>query len=403
MKSFYSFLLFFLLSGNILGQDTSRFTTGFSEKIPSKVLGEDRQILIHIPNSNGGRWIKEKGRYPVIYVLDGDENFNSVVSIVEHMEETSLCPPMIVVGIVHNDRLSELTTGSDSEFKGLTGKGEQFMSFVEEELIPYINSTYPTTSYKMLIGHSIGGLTVVNTLLHKPNLFNSYVSLDGALWWNNAKVVTDSKSMLSSQNYKGKKLYIAMANRLERGVDTLSVQKDTSGNTSLLRANLRLIKELQKAKLNQLSFRYKFYEDDNHSSVRFIGEYDALRYLFDFYRLKVYDSEMSNPSFKIDSILVAHYNNVSQQMGYLVKPNEIQVNDFGYQMIATKQFKKAESLFTLNITNNPSSGNCYDSIGDLYLAMGDKIKAIAAFKKALTLTEIPETKAKLKTLLNEKK
>ena len=71
-------------------------------------------------------------------------------------------------------------------------------------------------------------------------------------------------------------------------------------------------------------------------------------------------------------------------------------------MIATKQFKKAESLFALNIVNNPNSGNCYDSLGDLYLATGNKIKAIAAFKKALTLAQIPETKAKLETLLNEK-
>jgi predicted alpha/beta superfamily hydrolase len=402
MKSLYSFLIFFLFSFYVQGQDNSRFITGFSETISSKIFGEDRRILIHIPNSNGGSKIKDRGRYPVIYLLDGDDNFNSVVSITEHMEESSLCPPMIVVGIAHSDRLSELTTGSDREFPGLTGKGERFMSFVEKELIPYIDLTYPTTSYKTFIGHSVGGLTVMNTLLHKPNLFNSFVLLDGALWWNSDKVVEDAKRMLSSQDYKDKKLYMAMANRLEKGVDTLSVQKDTSGNTALLRSNLRFIKELQKTSQNKLSYKYKFYEGDNHSSVRFIGEYDALRYLFDFFPLKVYDSEMSNPNFKIDSILVAHYNNVSKQMGYIVKPSESQVNNFGYQMIATKQFKKAESLFALNIVNNPNSGNCYDSLGDLYLATGNKIKAIAAFKKALTLAQIPETKAKLETLLNEK-
>lgn len=90
-------------------------------------------------------------------------------------------------------------------------------------------------------------------------------------------------------------------------------------------------------------------------------------------------------------------------MGYIVNPNENLVNNFGYQMMANKQFKKAESLFKLNIINNPKSWNCYDSIGDLYLAMGNKAKAIESFKKALTLKEIPETKEKLETLLKEKK
>ncbi|UOQ69458.1 alpha/beta hydrolase-fold protein [Hymenobacter volaticus] len=92
----------------------------------------------------------------MIYLLDGPENFNAVVSIVEHMEESSLCPPVIVVGIAHADRLSELTTGTDKEYPTAVGKGEQFMSFVEKELIPYIDATYPTTTYRTLIGHSVG-------------------------------------------------------------------------------------------------------------------------------------------------------------------------------------------------------------------------------------------------------
>ena len=82
-----------------------------------------------------------------------------------------------------------------------------------------------------------------------------------------------------------------MANRLERGVDMLSVQKDTSSSTALIRSNLNFIKELTKNKRNELGFKYKFYEDDNHSSVRLIGEYDALRFIYDFYKLKIYDSQ----------------------------------------------------------------------------------------------------------------
>ena len=172
MKSLYCALILLFFALYVNAQEDQRFTTGFSEKISSKILGEDREILIHIPKSNGGSKIKDRGQYPVIYLLDGNENFNSVVSITEHMEETSLCPPTIVVGIVHTNRLSDLTIGSDKEYKGAVSNGEKFMSFVEKELMPHIDSTYPTTTYKTFIGHSVGGLTVMNTLVNKPNLFN---------------------------------------------------------------------------------------------------------------------------------------------------------------------------------------------------------------------------------------
>ncbi|MDB5025996.1 MAG: hypothetical protein JWP78_3751 [Mucilaginibacter sp.] len=403
MKFFFCSIVFLLISFCVNAQENSPFTTGFEETIPSKVLGQERKIWIHIPNSNGGNKIKDRGHYPVIYLLDGSENFNTVVSITEHMTESSLCPPMIVVGILHSNRLSELTIGTDKELPGVVGGGEKFMSFVEKELIPYIDATYPTTTYKTFIGHSLGGLTVMNIFLHKPNLFNSYVSLEGSLWWDNKKIVKEAKTILPTQNYKGKTLFMAIANRLERGVDTLSVQKDTSESTGLIRSNLEFIKDLSKNKNNQLRFKYKYYEDDNHPSVRLAGEYDALRFIFDFYKLKIYDSELKNPDFKLDSILVAHYKNVSEQMGYIIKPDESQVNNLGYQMIGTKQFTKAETLFKLNIANNPYSGNCYDSLGDLYLETGEKTKAIESFKKALALKAIPETKEKLEKLLNERK
>ncbi|WP_159468342.1 alpha/beta hydrolase-fold protein [Dyadobacter sp. 3J3] len=403
MKYFFFLTAFFFISFCVHAQENSPFTTGFEETISSGILGQNRKIWIHIPNSNGGNKIKDRGHYPVIYVLDGNSNFNTVVSITEHMSESSLCPPMIVVGILHANRLSELTIGTDKELPGVVGNGEKFMSFVEKELIPYIDKTYPTTTYKTFIGHSIGGLTVMNTFLHNPKLFNSYVSLDGSLWWDNQKIVKEAKAILPTQNYKGKALFMAMANRLERGVDTSSVLKDTTGSTELIRSNLAFISELSKNKKSQIHFKSKFYENDNHPSVRLAGEYDALRFIFDFYKLKIYDSELQNPDFKLDSLLVTHYKNVSEKMGYVNMPDESLVNNLGYQMMGNSQFKKAENMFKLNIVNNPGSGNCYDSLGDLYLKTGDKIKAIASFKKALTLKEIPETKEKLANLLNEKK
>jgi uncharacterized protein len=370
-------------------QQSNPFISGFEKTMPSITLGSQRTVWIHIPNNNAGNKNTVKEHYPVIYLLDGDANFNSIVSITEFMSNAGLCPPMIVVGILHPARMTDLTFGTDKETPGIVGNGEKFMLYLEQELMPYIESNYPTTSYKIFIGHSVGGLTVVNTLIHKPNLFNAYVSLDGALWWNNQQIVTDSKMILANKNYKGKTLFMALANRMEKGMDTITVQKDTTEGTELIRSNLEFITAIFKNKTNQLRFKHVFYENDDHSSVRLIGEYDALRFIFDYYKLKIYNSELDDPDFKLDSLLVTHYNNVSAQIGYLIKPDESQVNNLGYHMLNQKQFIKAEALFKLNVANYPETANCYDGLGDLYLAKGDKLKAIENFKKTLSLKIIP--------------
>ena len=402
MKTFSCSFVLLLFSFCAKAQENNNFTVGFEKISTSKILGEQRKVWVHIPNSNGGNENTDKVHYPVIYLLDGDANFKDVVSMTEFMSNAGLCPPMIVVGVLHPSRMTDLTFGSDKETPGIVGRGDKFMLYVEKELMPFIESNYPTATYKIIIGHSVGGLTVVNTLIHRPSLFNAFVSLDGALWWNNQQIVTEAKTILAEKNYKGKTLFMALANRMERGMDTLKVQKDTTEGTELIRSNLQFIKYISKNKTNQLSFQHKYYENDDHSSVRWIGEYDALRFIFDYYKLKIYNSELNDPNFKLDSLLITHYNNVSEQIGYQVKPDENQVNSLGYYLLRQKQFTKAEALFKLNITNYPETANCYDGLGDLYLAKGEKLKAIESFKKTLSLKFIPETKQKLETLLNEK-
>ena len=97
-------------------------------------------------------------------------------------------------------------------------------------------------------------------------------------------------------------------------------------------------------------------------------------------------------------MLDAHYRNVSKQLGYIVKPSENHVNGLAYHSLNTKQFTKAEYLFKMNVSNYPESSNTYDGLGDFYAATNDKINAVIWYKKALEISEIPETRKKIKNL-----
>ncbi|WP_336514441.1 alpha/beta hydrolase-fold protein [Pollutibacter soli] len=401
MNNKYLIVLFLMLvSSNLFAQEKKEIIIADVVSVKSKILQEERTAWVYNPD-------KEKGTriYPVIFVLDGEIHFKSVVAMVDYLSGANIIPQMIVVGILHTNRIKDLTpaiknTVIDGREEN-SGGGDKFMSFIESELLPVIQSTYPAAPYRILMGHSLGGLTVMNTLVHHKDLFNAYVSIDASLWWDNHSLLNESKAALTANNFADKKLFLAIANRMEKGVDTSAVQQDTTENTELIRYNMQLIRSIKDNLQNNLVFDYKYYADDNHNSVSFIAEYDALRYIFSYYKFDLYPSFLENKNLRLDTLLDAHYKSVSRQLGYIVKPPESLVNGLAYYSLNTKQYTKAEYLFRMNVSSYPKSSNVYDGLGDFYSATNDKINAVVWYKKALEIAEVPETRNKLKVLENK--
>ena len=112
-------------------------------------------------------------KFPVLYVLDGRAHFYSTVGMLHQLSVSNgntILPEMIVVAIPNVDRIRDLTP-SQVSFLPNSGGAENFSDFLEKELFPYIDEKYPTTPYRTLIGHSWGGLFVLNTLIHHPEFF----------------------------------------------------------------------------------------------------------------------------------------------------------------------------------------------------------------------------------------
>jgi len=398
-----AFLLFSLQAFSQPGNDIS---IGKKDSIYSKLLHEKREIWIHLPGSANNSLFRSQ-RYPVVYLLDGDAHFYSVAGMIHQLSEingNTLLPEMIVVGIPNTDRMRDLTpshspTGYTGDSVGVvtSGGGEIFISFIEKELMPYLDSLYPTKPYKVFIGHSLGGLTVVNALMHHTRLFNSYIAIDPSMWWNNQLLLKQSGNILTQNNFNGRTLFLGVANTMPPGMDTAKVWKDNSNNTDHIRSILLLANELKKGKGDGLRWEYKYYPEDSHGSVPLISEYDGLKYIFDFYNFKnsnsLFDSSYSAAA--LVKMVTDHYQKISFGMGYEVLPQESFVNNLGYGFLQNKMFEKAYTFFNLNIVNYPKSFNVYDSMGDYYIAKNDNLKAAEYFRKALALNENPDTRKKL--------
>jgi len=405
MKHLIYLCFFTYIVPGVRAQSQADFTLGFADSITSTILNEQRPLLIYTPYAHTKTKAFTKETYPVLYVLDGENHFRSVVAIVERLAGSGVCPPMIVVGIPNTNRTRDLTpTAAEGNSDGLknTGGGEPFISFIAKELMPYIESSYPTAPYKILMGHSLGGLLVVHTLVHHTDLFNAYVPIDAALWWDDHKIVKEAKLAFEKNKYDNKTLFLAIANRMEKGIDTTAVQKDSSEKTELIRYNLEFIHHLNRHPQNKLRFQYAYYEKESHSTVAFIAAYDALRFLFDYYEFPKYANyTVDNPQLK--TLIVAHYTAISKQMGYQVLPDSSLVNNFGYRALSEKHYALAKALFEMNVLNFPEDAGLMDSVGDYYSAVGDTQNAIVWFQKTLAKKEIPETRAKLNALVQDKK
>lgn len=373
---------------------------GLVTTIHSKILNEDRAVWVYNPGKESANLDAGK-KYPVVYLLDGDWHFSSVVGILQQLSfinGNTICPEMIVVGIPIPDRYRDLTPTCDSTNSRTSGGNAKFISFLKNELIPYIDSSLPVAPYKMLIGHSLGGLTVMNILVNEARLFNSYVSIDPSMWWDNQFSLKETEKSLSRTQFENTNLFLAIANTMESGMDTAKVKKDVSRNTLPIRSILKLSDQLNSNAGNKLNYKVKFYQEENHGLVPLIATYDAFRFIFNFYNLPLTKKDYTDSGMSLAYKLEEHYEKVSEKMGYKINPSESTVNSLGYNSLIMNNFELAEYFFKLNVTNYPNNYNVYDSYGDYYLAVDNQEQAILQFMKALSIYENPVTRKKLESI-----
>jgi predicted alpha/beta superfamily hydrolase len=200
-----TFSVLFYFSYTLAAQTGNTTANKIIDTIHSGILKEDRFAWVHLPSSTVGK-SSSKTTYPVVYVLDAEANFETILEILNQLSKktsNSIFSQTIVVGVGNiweRDRDYTPTHISSSPFvekmaAEKSGGGEKFTVFLEKELIPYINSKYPVSSSRLLIGHSLGGLTAMNILLNHTKLFSGYAAIDPSMWWDDQKLLKQSKTI----------------------------------------------------------------------------------------------------------------------------------------------------------------------------------------------------------------
>lgn len=150
--------------------------------ITSGVNGATYDIKVAQPMNQSA----SDGQCAVIYVLDGEENFNLVAAECEKLSARYSTENVLVVSIGYG-RSRDLDY-TPTKTSSAMGGAPEFLRFIREELIPKMEMDFgadTSRSGRVILGHSFGGLFGAYAFAADNSVFGNYLLLSPSLWFDN--------------------------------------------------------------------------------------------------------------------------------------------------------------------------------------------------------------------------
>ena len=191
--------------------------------LPRAGNGRLYQLYVGLPDS----YEEEPGRrYPVLYLCDGYWDFNLVRAIASILPYDKAIPEIIVVGIGYPGegadyarlRRSDLTpvaaTYDGASYDGPSGHAQEFLSVLENEIIPFVEREYRADlSYRVLAGSSLGGLFTLYAMFARPGLFVGHIAASPAAQWADDWLLGFEDEFHRSGKPLGSRLFLSYADK----------------------------------------------------------------------------------------------------------------------------------------------------------------------------------------------
>lgn len=333
-------------------------TNGTREILTSDVLDETRTFLVHTPPG----YAEAESRFPVLYLLDAEVQFQHVVGLVAYLAEIGRIPPMIVVGVVNTRRTRDLTPSRDPRLAE-SGGADAFARFLGTELIPAVEQRYRTRPYRILVGHSFAGLFATHALVSHPDLFDAHIAISPSLGWGDQLVLRNARERWKGDTTLERFAYLALGD--EPGPMTES--KDA------------LVAFLQSDAPKGLVWSFEQLKGEDHMSTPHRGIQRGLEVLF---------TDLQLPDGITDPAAIeAHYRRVSDRFRQPIAPPEGGLTELGYRLLEQGDTRGATGVFGLLAATYPDSPNSHDCLGEALEKGGELQAALEAYGRAVALAE----------------
>jgi len=362
-------------------EDGDPVSIGTYRKLHSKVLNEDRLLLVNLP----GGYDETTVRYPVLYILYGGQvegYFADAVHIVCRLNEASRIPNIIIVGVKNIDRYRDCLPINRN---GEPGGADNFLKFFSEELIPFIDQSYRTKDFRILLGPQAGAAFSLYALMENPSLFRVNIVMNP--FWiqaNREYMLEKAKDFFGKEGSLNNFLFMTSNTSGDNEVTMEYLQKFITVVEKRKRSDFTLI-------INQLIKR----ESGIISSPRLR---EGLKAFFKDYRFP--------QDIRINGLedLKAYYQNLSQKYGYEVDVPEFTLVRQGDRLDERGKLEEAKEVFEYIVEKYPSDLNSYARLADLHRRWGNYDLAIQYYEQLLERRRMPFMEGRLNSLkkyLNE--
>jgi predicted alpha/beta superfamily hydrolase len=353
---------------------TESLVTAERITLHSTVLGEERKVVVRLPEG----YDTSETRYPVLYLLDGEFFFQQAAAAVQFLSENAYVdyaainqpiPKLIVVGIVNVDRNRDFTpthapVQGQSRFP-TSGEAEEFLDFLETELIPLIDGRYRTHQYRILSGWSLGGLLTVHAFLDRPGLFSAYLAISPSLWWDNGIITQRADSLLVSGSVSRKPLVVTLG------------AAEGSGMRGAVHDSFVSLFEQRSS--DEHSVTYVEIPDEGHRYVPYKALFDGLRALYSDWVLPGQVLEGG-----LDAV-VTFYAELSARWGYQVGVPESAYHRLVGALNGQGDQAGAMAIARLAVERYPQSSWAHYRLGALLHRAGELQAAWESCTRALQL------------------
>ena len=349
-----------------------KVTIGENFIIHSEIIGEDRPISVYIPKG-----VNTGDSLYVIYLLDSEHHFHTVTGIVQSLVDYEQIPKTMVVGIQTTNRprdyLPKINGEPQTKFQKFVKSKwpdsgqDKFLTFLNDELFPYIDKNYTTYPHRTIIGHSNGGTLALSALFERPELFNNYLAISANGWWSYDEIIQNSKKLIES-NHPKQKLFISVAGE----------------GSQFYTGTLELLTNMERNKPVNLDWKFEHYPERTHMSGILPAITSGLEYLYADVNFKI-TPELAK--YANISVVKSYYSDLSKQFGFTVSaPVDIYVEFAEQQQM---NLREEEALKTLEqfVRDYPEHSYAHMKLAQGYAKVKKYNQSYEGFVQALNLAK----------------
>jgi len=329
--------------------------------IQSATLNEERNLLIHLPNG----YENSEKKYPVIYVLDGNNHFQHAINAATLLADNERIPEGIIVAIPNNSG----TRGRD-----LARMRDKFKQFIKDEVIAFVEKNYRTTKHRTIFGHSMAGAFVLNYLATEPSLFDNYIAASPVIQVLDSELHDKFIDLFKTEKSLKKSLYFTLTDKIVEGERaTIALNK--------------FVEILKNEAPESLDWKYSFIENQIHMTTPYLTMYEGLSKVFADYQSPRYSSYKDYKNRGGLKALKTYYLNRADKYQTSKEIPNSTLRRVAYILLDDDQINMSINLFEENVKNNPQSAIAYKALGDAYEENNEITKALKVHQTAVELSK----------------